>query len=430
MLTTQSIRSHTRPLQTTKHLDLLIQRIGNARIVMLGEASHGTHQYYTWRARITKQLIQHHAFNFIAVEGDWPDCYEMNRFAKGYLDPTTTARNLLVQVERWPTWMWANWEIVELLTWLKEHNVNLDPQLRVGFFGLDVYSLWESMHAILEHLAKSHPEALEAAQKALKCFEPFGRDPQEYASFTRMVPESCEEEILDVLKKLQSSPVKHPDDPEAHFNAEQNAFAAVNAELYYRTMVRADRSSWNVRDTHMMDTLHRLLNFHGSNSKAIVWAHNTHVGDARYTDMAEDGLVNIGQLARERYGEDQVVLVGFGSYEGSVIAGKRWGAPMEKMPVPQAQPSSWEASLHGAAGRDCLILTEDLKESEYLTDIAHRAIGVVYQPYAERLGNYVPTVIPRRYDAFIYLDKTQALHPLHMEPHATPDPPETYPWGE
>src|SRR5438105_843239 len=231
MAVSHDLRTHFHPLENTSSLSPLLQRIGNARIVMLGEASHGTHEYYVWRAQISKILIQEHGFRFIAVEGDWPDCYRLNRYVKGFEDVTTKAQDVLHTLERWPTWMWANWEIVALLEWLKTHNANLDPQLQVGFYGLDVYSLWESMHAIIEHLARSHPEALEAAQKALACFEPFGRDPQEYAWFTRMVPESCEDEILDVLKQLQAGRVKHPDDPEEHFNAEQNAYVAATAEL-------------------------------------------------------------------------------------------------------------------------------------------------------------------------------------------------------
>jgi erythromycin esterase len=216
------------------------------------------------------------------------------------------------------------------------------------------------------------------------------------------------------------------DDGEARFDAEQNARAAVGAERYYRAMVRGGSESWNVRDRHMIATLDDLLTYHGPAAKAIVWEHNTHIGDARATDMAV-GMVNTGQLAREGYGDDDVVLVGFGSHRGSVIAGRAWGAPMERMSVPAAQAGSWEGVFREARGADALLLTEDLSEAARARR-GHRAIGVVYDPREERYGNYVSTDLPRRYDAFIYLDETVALHPLHVEPREE-DPPATYPWG-
>jgi erythromycin esterase-like protein len=260
------------------------------------------------------------------------------------------------------------------------------------------------------------------------CFEPFGEDEQAYAQSTAFVPETCEDEVIELLAELHQRR-QFKADPEGTFNAEQNALATVNAERYYRTMIRGSTASWNVRDHHMVDTLDRLMAFHGDQAKAIVWAHNTHIGDARATDMVRAGMVNVGQLVRERHAAEGVVLVGFGSYRGSMMAGRAWGAPMEKMAVPPASPDSWEDILHQAETADRLLLLEDARGfSRFREERGHRAIGVVYRPSHERLGNYVPTVLPSRYDAFLYLDETEALHPLHVKPEVV-TPPETYPWG-
>jgi erythromycin esterase len=290
-----------------------------------------------------------------------------------------------------------------------------------------VYSLWASLAVVMRYLEEVDPGALEAARRAYACFEPYGRDVEAYARSTAFVGESCEDEVVDLLADIRSRVDELPGDGEARFDAEQNARAAVGAERYYRTMVRGGSESWNVRDRHMIDTLDALLEDHGPASKAVVWAHNTHVGDARATDMAAAGMVNTGQLARDRYGRDDVVLVGFGSHRGSVVAGGSWGAPMEHMAVPNAQAGSWEAVFHDAVGGDALVLTDALSEAASARR-GHRAIGVVYDPRGERYGNYVPTDLTLRYDAFVHLDETQALHPLQIEPREG-DPPETYPWG-
>ena len=381
-------------LENAAQLDALIESIGDARVVMLGEASHGTHEYYTWRAQISKRLIEEHNFTFIGVEGDWPACYRINRYAKNYSGSGENAEEVLRGFERWPTWMWANWEVAALTEWLYHHNLNLQQNLKTGFYGLDVYSLWDSLDTIMSYLQKEDPEAAEIARRSLHCFEPYRDEEggQQYArATTRIVPASCEDEVLELLKEISSRAPRYDHDPEAAFNTEQNALIAVNAEKYYRVMMHPGPDSWNVRDSHMMETLDRLLNHHGPQSKAIVWEHNTHIGDARATDMARGGLYNIGQLARERYGEEQVKLVGFGSYEGSVIAGDHWGARMEKMPVPPAREGSWEALLHEQSATDRYFLSSDLQRSQRLQrSIPHRAIGVVYHPERERYGNYVP----------------------------------------
>lgn len=410
-------------------LDLLIERIGDARIVLLGEASHGTHEYYLWRAIITRYLVEEKGFTIIGVEGDWPDCYRINRYIRNYENTGEKAVDVLKKFHRWPTWMWANWEISALMEWLKEYNTGRSFDKQAGFYGLDVYSLWESLETIRDYLQEHDPDALVAAEKAVQCFEPYGGEGADYASSTRFTPESCENEVLDLLKKVRARSPLYNTDPEGPFNTEQNALTAVNAERYYREMIKGGPGSWNIRDVHMTDTLERLLDFHGAGSKAVVWEHNTHVGDARATEMHRSGLVNVGQLARERWGKSSTVLVGFGSYKGSVIAGRMWGGKMQEMEVPEAREDSWEAILHNTLPANKLIVTKDIKDLPLMSrQLNHRAIGVVYDPSAEHYGNYVPSRITERYDAFLYIDETSALHPLDVraEEQLTP---ETYPWG-
>ncbi len=433
----REIRSHSRPLRSAADLDPFLDRIGDAHYVLLGEASHGTHEYYTWRAAISRRLIEEKEFSFIAVEGDWPDCYRVHRYVKGHADAGDSAREVLHAFDRWPTWMWANEEMVEFSQWIHEHNQTAPADRQVGFYGLDVYSLWDSLYQVLGYLGKSQPSALPAARRAFRCFEPYGEDVQEYAQATRWVDASCEDDVVALLAAIRRD--RHPaadaarlaDDREARFNAEQNALVVKNAEHYYRTMVRGGPESWNIRDRHMTETLERLMRHHGPQSKAIVWAHNTHIGDARYTDMADDGMVNIGQLVREGHEEEVVVLVGFGSYRGSVIAGEEWEAPMERMSVPPARPGSWEDLLHQGGAEDRLLLLQQARSNKELSEVrGHRAIGVVYHPDFERYGNYVPTNLPRRYDAFLFLDETEALKPLHeVRPRPEHEVPETYPAG-
>jgi len=405
----------------------LVKDIGGRRIVMLGEASHGTHEYYTWRTAISKKLVEEKDFSFIAVEGDWPDCYKINRYVKGYKDAGDEIVKILKGFDRWPTWMWANWEVAALAEWLREYNKSLSIEKKIGFYGLDVYSLWDSMHAMMQYLEKADPQAAQSVKKAIRCFEPFNQDEQLYARYT-LYESNCRDEVLALLKEIRLKSQFLNGDREAGFNTEQNALIAVNAEKYYRSMMGFDNESWNIRDTHMMETFKRLMTFHGENAKGIVWEHNTHIGDARATDMKRAGMVNIGQLAREAYGEDDVYLVGFGSYKGSVIAGEAWGAPMEEMDVPEARPGSIEAELNRQAATDRYFLFSGDTDKKYQTAMHHRAIGVVYDPAKEKYGNYVPSVLSKRYNAFIYLDETSALHPLHMRPHNEKIP-ETYPFG-
>ena len=425
------IREKARPLTGPTDLDPLLERIGAARFVLLGEASHGTAEYYTWRAEISRRLIVERGFQFLAVEGDWPACERLDAYIRGRDDAGADARDVLNAFDRWPTWMWANEEIAELAEWLRAHNRSLPEDRRVGFHGLDVYSLWDSLYSVLGYLRRSAPEALDAARRAFACFEPFGEDAQDYARATAFVPHSCEDEVVELLAQLRRAVhAAQGRGREAAFRAEQNALVIKNAEAYYRTMVGGGPESWNVRDRHMAETLERLARFYGPESKGIVWEHNTHIGDARYTDMADDGMVNIGQLARERWGPEEVVLVGFASHRGTVIAGRAWDAPMERMDVPPARGGSWEDLIHGAVERDALFLFEGPRApATVLEPRGHRAIGVVYRPQYERLGNYVPTVLTRRYDALLYLDETSALHPLPVQPSPREEVPETFPSG-
>jgi erythromycin esterase-like protein len=425
------IQQRAHILKSKADLTPLFDCIGDSRIVMLGEATHGTHEYYQWRTFITRKLIEDKGFHFIAVEGDWPDCYRLNRFVKGYDADNKSAFHVLHAFDRWPTWMWANWEIMAMADWLQQHNRVLPANKKAGFYGLDVYSLWESMDSIMQYLKKTDPAALRIAENAFHCFEPYRKDERRsYAQSTLLVPEACQQEVVQLLKEIQHRLPLYNTDHENVFSAEQNAYITVNAEKYYRTMVMGGPHSWNVRDRHMSDTLERLLNFHGKNSKAIVWAHNTHVGDARATDMADEGMFNIGELARIHHHDKGVVLVGFGSYKGTVTAGRNWGAPMQTMVMPYAMEGSWEYLLHKAGNENKLLLMDDFAHNDMMMEnrIGHRAVGVVYNPQYEQFGNYVPTILPLRYDAFIYLDDTHALHPLHLEPDGH-QMPETYPFG-
>lgn len=365
------------PLDDAGDLDVLIDRIGAARVVMLGEASHGTHEFYRWRAHLMQRLIAERGFSFVAVEDDWPDCERVDHSVRGRPGAPEDPRAALAEFDRWPTWLWANEEVADFCRWLRGHNAVLPHEDRVGFHGLDVYSLWESLRAILTHLTEH-----------------------------RLVPTSCENEVVDLLVRLREK---------GRFDTRQHAEVVAGAERYYRTMIGGGRESWNVRDRHMADTLDRLLTHYGPEAKGVVWAHNTHVGDARATSMAANGEINIGQLARERHGTDDVVLVGFGCHRGTVVAGQAWGAPERTMPVPPARPGSVEDAMHAAAPERALFVFPAADWPDVLTDeLGHRAVGVVYHPERERWGNYVPTVLGDRYDAFLWFEETRALHALAL----------------
>jgi erythromycin esterase len=413
------IASDALPLSDGADLEPLLDRLARARVVMLGEASHGTHEYYAWRALITERLLDRGGRWFVAVEGDWPDCFRVNQAVRGMPGPPDDPAEALAGFERWPTWMWANTDVLWFLRNLRRRNVELPAEERTGFYGLDVYSLWDSLRALLGHLHRYHPQHTEAAIRALRCFEPYAEDPQRYGFATHaLAPASCQTELVQLLATMRREAAPdESEDPELHLDAVQNAHVAANAERYYRTMVQGGAASWNIRDRHMMSTLERLLDHH-QGSRAIVWAHNTHIGDARATDMASAGMVNIGQLARERFGDGDVALVGFAGFRGEVIAAREWGADHEVMTVPPARDGSAEAMMASAGLDRALFLfgRPPATGSWEHRALDHRAIGVVYRPEFERFGNYVPSRLGHRYDALLYFTDTEALEPLRPEP--------------
>lgn len=421
-----SISNDALPLQNSMDLDPLMDQIGDAHYVLLGEATHGTHEFYTWRAELTKRLIVEKGFSFIGLEGDWPDCYRVNESVTLAPGASENPREALQAFDRWPTWMWANREVEDFTVWLRNHNSTIAADNRVGFYGLDVYSLWDSLRVILDYLTQHQPEYVETATAAFRCFAPHQEDPQSYALATQLLPEGCEAEVIELLEKVISSQSsQNSATRNERFNAEQNALSAKGAEAYYRAMIRGGPDSWNVRDRHMVSTLERLMDHHGADAKAIVWEHNTHIGDARWTDMASAGMVNVGQLVREAHRDEGVIAVGFGCNSGRVIASDRWGGAAQSMEVPPARAGSMEAIMHEEltqsgpftdfplnSNPSALFIFDD-PPPQWATDFRdHRAIGVVYQPATERWGNYVPTILGRRYDAFLYFDHTTALTPL------------------
>jgi erythromycin esterase-like protein len=426
------IRDEAHPLTGPASLDPLLERIGDARYVLLGEASHGTADYYRVRDALTRRLIEEKGFSFVAVEGDWPDCEAVHASVTWSSGAPEDPGEALAGLRRWPAWMWGNTEVADFARWLRRFNGVRPPERRVGFYGLDVYSLWESLHAVLGHLREHDPGRVEHALAAYRCFEPYAEDPQAYAMATGgFTPEGCEPEVVALLTEMRDRAGRTvPEDGSAtEFAARQNAEILAGAERYYRAMLGSGPESWNVRDRHMADTLDRLMEHHGPDAKAVVWAHNSHVGDARATDMADTGMVNIGQLVRERHIGRGVVLVGFGSHAGTVVAAERWGDVPRVMDVPPARTGSLEDLLHGALpDRRALFLFPHVQLQRvpstgpaewYHEEHGHRAIGVVYRPRYEHMGHYVPTVLAQRYDAFCWLDRTEALTPL--QPPAAPD---------
>lgn len=425
----EEIRALARPLVTDRDLGGLAAAVGSARVVCLGEASHGTHEFYRRRADLTRLLVERHRFTWIGVEADWPDCWRLNRWVRGLDDQHLDARGVLAGFTRWPTWMWANADVAELLSWLRDHNAGQPPERRVGFYGLDVYSLWDSLRRTIDWLASHAPDALPDAMRAWRCFLPYREDPHSYAWSTRLVPRSCEVDVAQMLAEVRRRTTGLADDREAAFDAAQNARVAVGAERYYRTMVGGDQRSWNVRDHHMADTVDRLAAHAGPDAKGLVWAHNSHVGDARGTDMAREGLVNLGQLLRERHGDEAVALVGLGCHRGAVVAAETWGATDRVVRVPVAAEPSHEAILHRALGRPAVLVFGPDRSGPWLSSWrGHRAIGVVYDPLREA-ASYVPTRMGARYDALVWLEDTTPVHPLHHEPHPAEPELETEPTG-
>lgn len=410
---TKAIQNHSIPFESEDDLNAIIDAIGDAKIVLLGEASHGTSEFYTVRAEISKRLIKEKGFTVIAVEGDWPSSRQVNRYIKGYEDEKKTPREILKAFDRWPSWMWANEEVADLVDWLKSHNDQTANQ-KVGFYGIDLYSLWESMEEVLHYLTEADPTVadFELAKKVVDCFEPFNRLPEHYAISTAHFPQVCTAEVEALYSSIRTNEELYPVDYEQRLNLKMNALVTKNAEEYYRTSVKSNARSWNVRDEHMVEAINEVRKFHGNDVKIIVWEHNTHIGDARATTMKDEGMVNVGQLLREQNDEKDIYAIGFGTHRGTVIAGDKWGEPFEVMAVPPAKKDSWEDCLHNAGAFNKLLIFNDQIRESFTKWIGHRAIGVVYNPEYEAYGNYVPSIIGKRYDAFIFIDETKALTPL------------------
>lgn len=422
----EEIKSRSHPLGQHEDLESLVSHIKDRRIVMLGEASHGTHEYYHWRALISHELITKHGFNFIAVEGDWPACQSLDQYVKS----TSLDKLPFKDFVRWPGWMWANEDIRDFTTWLRFHNRTQLNKPPVGFHGLDIYSLFESIEAILKTVHNVAPESSESLRDYYTCFGSFQKDEKKYMRSLFRNTKGCQEQAVAALEQLLELKMLRPD--RGLFDAIQNARVIKNAESYYRAMTSFEDNSWNVRDRHMLETLQSLLTHYGSDSKAIVWAHNTHIGDYRATDMAEEGSVNLGGLAREVFGDNNVGLVGFGSYEGSVIASHSWAGPVETLRLPPALPDSYENMFHRVTSVSgfknfYLNFQEADRSLDWTQRRGHRAVGVVYDPRHER-GNYVPTELAKRYDAFVFFDQSRALTPLKLEIDRS-EIPETYPSG-
>ena len=417
-----AIREAARPLVGAPgDFDPLLARVGEARFALIGEASHGTHEFYRIRAEITKRLIREKGFTSVAVEADWPDAYRLNRYVQGRGSDSDSVEALR-GFQRFPQWMWRNADVLDFVGWLRAHNDSVPEAARVGFYGLDLYALHASMEAVLGFLRVVDPEAARRAQYRYSCFDHFGDDPQQYgyAASYGLAP-SCEAAVVEQLAELRRSAAEYARrdgrlEPDDLFYAEQNARLVRSAERYYRAMFGSRVASWNLRDRHMAETLDALVAFHegrGRREKVAVWAHNSHLGDARATEMGAGGELNVGQLVRQRYGR-AAVSIGFLTYAGTVTAASDWDAPAERKRVRPGLPESYEGVLHEVDLRNFLLdLTlpasaiRDLEEPRL-----ERAIGVIYRPETERLSHYFQACLPRQFDSVLYYDTTRAVEPL------------------
>ncbi len=423
--------------------DALADLVEGVDVVLLGEATHGTSEFYHERVAITKRLITQYGFNAIAIEGDWPDAYRVNQYVKGQLNGIT-AKQSLDGFKRFPTWMWRNREVLGFVEWLHYYNHQLSSEKQVGFYGLDLYSMHASMDAVIKYLSKVDPEAAMRARKRYACFDHFGINPQNYAYATRFGQAgTCEHDAIQQLHELRSKAGAYQQRDgrlaaDEYFFAEQNAKLVKNVEQYYRLMFERDVSSWNLRDRHMMDTLEALdkhLTAQNGKAKIVVWAHNSHVGDARLTEMGSRGEFNIGQLVREHYGS-LALNIGFTTYTGTVTAASDWDQPGQRRQVRPALPGSYESLLHDVELPAFLLkfdrrnpFSQDLI-NEFRTPRLERAIGVIYRPETERLSHYFLASLSAQFDAVVHIDTTQAVEPLDLEEHwQVNEEPETYPFG-
>jgi erythromycin esterase-like protein len=418
--------------------DALLRLIGSGRLALLGEASHGTREFYRERIEITKRLIAEQGFTAIAVEADWPDAWRVNRYVRGLSDDGDAAA-ALSGFQRFPAWMWRNTEVRDFVEWLRDYNASRGAQAQVGFYGMDLYSLFTSIQAVLAYLDRVDPEAAGRARARYACFDHAREDSQAYgygASYG--VSPSCEDEVVQQLRDMNRmatalQPTRGLERDESFF-AQQNARLVRNAEEYYRTMFRGRVSSWNLRDSHMVETLQALdkhLAEGGAKPRMAVWAHNSHLGDASATEMGDLGEWNVGQLVRERYAQD-AVLVGFSTHRGWVTAADDWDDPPLRKRVREGLPDSWEDVLHQVDVERFML---PLRDSERLRGLAtpsrlQRAIGVIYRPDTERQSHYFETRLADQFDALIHVDETNALEPLDRGKRwITEEPPETFPSG-
>jgi erythromycin esterase-like protein len=411
------------PLVGSDHdFDSLIDLIGDARFVLIGEASHGTHEFYRIRAQISKRLIAQRGFSAVAVEADWPDAYRVNRFVRGASNDVDSVE-ALSGFQRFPQWMWRNADILDFVGWLREHN---DEQAfedrKCGFYGLDLYSLHASIEAVLAYLNQVDPEAAMRARHHYSCFEQFGKKVETYgyAAGFGMTP-TCEEAVVKELAALRRQAMEYLQRDgqvaaDAYFCAEQNALVVRNAEEYYRNMFRREVSSWNLRDTHMMESLIGLTNHLSRGkppAKVIVWAHNSHLGDARATQMSERGELNVGQLVREQFGKESV-SIGFTTYHGTVTAASDWDAPAERKQVRPGHPGSYEALFHETDVPNFLLNLKGNSDlaSHLRAERLERAIGVIYRPDTELISHYFHARLSDQFDAVLHYDHTRAVEPL------------------
>jgi erythromycin esterase-like protein len=423
---------------TAADFDPLLDRIGDARFVLLGEASHGTHEFYRVRAEITKRLIREKGFTAVAVEADWPDAHRVNRFVHGRGDDADAA-DALQGFRRFPQWMWRNADVLDFVGWLRAHNDSVvGNQRTVGFYGLDLYSLHASIDAVLTYLRTVDPDAARRAQTRYACFDNVGPDLHRYGAAAQLgLTPSCERAVVAQLVELQRSAGEYAKrdgrlDPDALFYAEQNARVVRNAEAYYRAAVSAGASSWNLRDEHMADTLAQLtayLGRGGDEVKVVVWAHNSHLGDATWTEMGAGGELNVGQLVSERYPRDSV-RVGFTTYSGTVTAASDWDAPAERKHVRPALAGSYERLFHDTELGNFILIFDHGHDLAWSLDEPRleRAIGVIYRPETERGSHYFSASLTRQFDAVLHYDSTRAVEPLERgSVWDAGELPETYP---
>jgi erythromycin esterase-like protein len=418
--------------------DEVLALVGDADFVLLGEASHGTHEFYKYRAEITKRLIREKGFTAVAVEADFPDAYRVNRYIRGF-GKDQTANDALSDFERYPLWMWRNADVLDFVGWLKSHNEKLEIDDKIGFYGLDLYSLHASMQSVLEYLDKVDPEAARRARYRYSCFDHYGEDAQHYGYAANYnLENSCEREVITQLIELRRRAAEYANRDgfvarDEYFFAEQNARLVKNAEEYYREMFRGRVSSWNLRDKHMAETLHALaahLETQGQKPKIVVWEHNSHLGDARATDMGARGEWNVGQLAREKYGA-RAILIGFTTYTGTVTATSNWDEPAQLKEVRPGIKNSYELLFHQTGLARFFLNLQNSETKELLArPRLERAIGVIYRPETERLSHYFEAYMSEQFDGVIHFDETRAVEPLDKTAGwKHEDAPETFPEG-